>query len=250
MRVLLLCNQFLSDFDVRVIDSIRGTPQVQVVGALVNIKPGRSLYAKLRSELRKGRGGFVVILALKKLKDIFKKNRTVHSDTVLKGLPIKKATSLYSDDIMKWLREQNADCLFLRGFGIIREPVLSLCKYGVISYHHGDMLKYRGGPPAFWELYNDEAEVGVTIQRLDQGLDTGTILLQRFFPILSTDNWFSLRRRIYDGSIDMAVEALQKLSKTGAEVNPVGEKGKLYTLPNFRQWLSLQLKLIKRKITK
>lgn len=39
----------------------------------------------------------------------------------------------------------------------------------MLSYHHGDMRRYRGQPPGFWELYNGEREIGVTVQRLAAG---------------------------------------------------------------------------------
>ena len=81
-----------------------------------------------------------------------------------------------SDEQTQDVAELAPDVLVLiAGFGIIGEPLLSLAPHGVLAYHHGDMRRYRGMPPAFWELFNDETEMGVTVQRLSPGLDDGAL---------------------------------------------------------------------------
>jgi methionyl-tRNA formyltransferase len=121
---------------------------------------------------------------------------------------------------------------------------------GVISYHHGDIRKYRGQPVAFWELYAGEREMGVTVQVLNEQLDAGKIVLERRIPIRWNDSWDSLERRAYDESVDMIHEACLLLDKRdfSPEVVPVDELGTLYTMPNLRQWAVLQSRLLWRKV--
>ena len=62
---------------------------------------------------------------------------------------------------MEAIARRTPDVLLrIGGFGIVKEPLLSLCRAGVLSYHHGDMRRYRGQPPAFWELYHGERSIG------------------------------------------------------------------------------------------
>lgn len=164
------------------------------------------------------------------------------------NIPSLEAASLYKTTVYEWIQNLKPDILFLRGFGIIREPILSMAPFGVLSYHHGDLRRYRGGPPAFWELYHGESAVGITLQILDAGLDTGTIILQKFVAIDKADTWHQLKNRIYLESESMAAEALVNLSLTGPVHNPVGEFGTLFTLPNLRQWFTFQFRIFFRKI--
>lgn len=68
------------------------------------------------------------------------------------------------------------DFLLRFGFGILRGDVLSAARYGVWSFHHGDEMRYRGGPPCFWEIARGEPITGAILQRLTQRLDAGVVL--------------------------------------------------------------------------
>lgn len=248
MRILLLCDRSLSAFDLAVLHHIRGNTSLQIVGVLVNTVEGPSALRRVRREFRKGRGGYVIVQIFRKiLNSKVYLTRTAVEYCGENNLPWLPVINLYDDNTLVWMKERNPDVLLLRGFGIIKEPVLSLTPFGVLSYHHGDVRKYRGGPPAFWELYNGEKEMGVTIQILDAGLDTGTIVVQQFIPIQKSDSWGALRKRAYSESEGLAAAALLKLTETGPIRSPEGTKGKLYTLPNLRQWLYLQFKVFVRR---
>jgi len=70
------------------------------------------------------------------------------------------------------------------GFGIIRGPILDVPRYGIWSYHHGDLDKYRGIPPGFWEIYHADPVSGVTLQRLTERLAAGVVLHRGHFKII------------------------------------------------------------------
>ncbi|MEO8067105.1 MAG: hypothetical protein ABI599_05375 [Flavobacteriales bacterium] len=73
------------------------------------------------------------------------------------------------------------DVLLRFGFNIIRGPVLRLPRYGVWSFHHGDELKYRGGPPGFWEIMRGDRLTAAILQRLTDRLDGGYVLRKGWF---------------------------------------------------------------------
>ena len=118
---------------------------------------------------------------------------------------------------------------------------------GILSYHHGNMRKYRGQPVGFWELYNGETEMGVTVQRLAAGIDKGTPIVEKVIPIEENDDVNSLRNRALMSSTTMMHEAVQLLSDPSFSPNEIRVFGPIYTLPNLRQYLRLKFKLFFRK---
>jgi hypothetical protein len=74
------------------------------------------------------------------------------------------------------VRNHDLDFILRFAFGIIRGDILKAARYGVWSFHHGDESKFRGGPPAFWEIYHGEPTTGAILQRLADRLDAGIVL--------------------------------------------------------------------------
>lgn len=85
------------------------------------------------------------------------------------------------------IADLDLDVLIRAGSGILRGDVLSVCRFGILSFHHGDNRDNRGGPAGFWETFHREPTTGFVIQRLTEELDGGDVLLrgnfmtQRFF---------------------------------------------------------------------
>jgi len=218
------------------------------VGACIDVRPGLSPGARLRRSLRKGRGGFVFVQAVNAA---WRGEPALSASTFFseRGVSVVETENLYDGDVLDAIRSTKPDCIFRTGFGIIQEPVLSLAPRGVISYHHGDMRRYRGIPPGFWELHDGERAMGVTLQVIDTGLDSGKIVLERSVPILPTDSWSTLEKRAFAESVTMAFEACLLLARDDFEPRalPASELGRLYTLPNLRQWLTLQGRVVVRR---
>jgi len=115
---------------------------------------------------------------------ISKANRSVDLTSLLakvSHLPVHPITkgkySQYfnSSDITK-IKSYKLDFILRFGFGIIKGDILSSAKYGVWSFHHADEEKYRGGPPCFWEIYQNSLVTGSILQRLTPKLDAGIVL--------------------------------------------------------------------------
>jgi methionyl-tRNA formyltransferase len=167
-----------------------------------------------------------------------------------RGVPAWPVKDLYAPESIELMRGVSPDLIFRSGFGIIREPVLSLAPGGVLSYHHGNIRRYRGQPVAFWELYRGEREMTVTLQILAEQLDAGQVVAERVVPIHRTDSWRRLERRAYETGVEMLKDTCVSLSRDAAApiAIPAGELGDLYTLPNFRQWSTLQGKVLARRM--
>lgn len=128
-----------------------------------------------------------------------------------KEISVIETQEPYSLYTIENIKKYNLDLLILvGGFGIVKESLLKVTPIGVLSYHHGNMRKYRGMPPAFWELYNNEKEMGVTVQILSLGLDNGIPIEEKTIEIRKNDSLKSLQNRAYKQSVNMLYNALKK----------------------------------------
>jgi hypothetical protein len=87
----------------------------------------------------------------------------------------------FTDDDLARIGDQRPDVLLRFAYGIIRGAILDLPRYGVWSFHHGDVDRYRGGPPAFWEVVRGDDVSGAILQRLTERLDGGVVLRRGWF---------------------------------------------------------------------
>ena len=100
----------------------------------------------------------------------------IHCRTIRKG----KFSQYFRPEDVEIIRKNGLDFVLRFGFGIIRGNILQAARYGVWSFHHGDETKFRGGPPAFWEIYHGEPVTGAILQRLTDRLDGGVVLQKCF----------------------------------------------------------------------
>lgn len=126
----------------------------------------------------------------------------------------------------------SADIGVLFGFGIIKGDILTAPKHGILGFHHGDMRKYRGTLPGFWEFLHGEDVVGITLQRLGEQLDSGEVVVYNEISIRPDDTWQDIKRRLYgDISRGMLLEGVRRLSEDEFEPDELDELGEVYTHP-------------------
>jgi folate-dependent phosphoribosylglycinamide formyltransferase PurN len=251
MNIVLLSSQNINNINKRVLDPILKDSKYNVSLCVVDCKKN-SFISRLHKNIKKGRGGYILIMLFKILKSRIEPSKTINIEHFLKdyNVPITYTENLYSKNTIEKIKSISSDVIILvNGFGIIKEPILSLSKYGVLSYHHGNMRKYRGQPPAFWELYNGEKEMGVTVQRLSSGLDCGAPIIEKTIPIKYTDDLSSLKKRVLEETANMMYEALNIIEKKSVSFENINELGKVYTIPNFRQWITFRLKIACRLLS-
>jgi hypothetical protein len=91
----------------------------------------------------------------------------------------------YAPEDLKKIRDHRLDILVRGGSGILRGEILTLCPFGIISFHHANNDVNRGGPPGFWEVFNREPSTGFILQKLTDELDGGDVLLKGSRPTSS-----------------------------------------------------------------
>jgi methionyl-tRNA formyltransferase len=95
------------------------------------------------------------------------------------GLPVHQPERIRRPEQIEALRQLAPDLMVVVGYGqIIPQTIIDLPPLGVLNVHASLLPKYRGAAPIQWAIANGESETGVTIMRIDAGLDTGDMLLK------------------------------------------------------------------------
>lgn len=97
-------------------------------------------------------------------------------------LPVGKYSQKFTDKDIEIIKAENLDFIIRFGFNILKGEILNATKWGIWSYHHGDPVEFRGGPPGFWEILKRQKITGAILQRLTPTLDQGIILHEGKFP--------------------------------------------------------------------
>ncbi len=121
-----------------------------------------------------------------------------------------------NEELRAQLTSLKPDAIIVVGYGrIIPQWMLDLPPLGNINLHASLLPKYRGAAPIQWAIARGETVTGVTTMRIDAGLDTGDILLQRELPIVPDDTSETLAPRLAAIGADLTVETLRGL-QTGS----------------------------------
>ena len=114
-----------------------------------------------------------------------------------RGLAVLQPQKAREEPFLETLRQARPDLIAVAAFGQLLPPaLLELPRYGCLNVHTSLLPKYRGAAPIQWALLNDERETGVTIMKMDAGLDTGDIVVQERVAILETDDCSTLQDRL------------------------------------------------------
>ncbi len=113
------------------------------------------------------------------------------------GLPVIQPRRLREPEAMEQLQAWQPDLIVVAAFGQILKPeVLELPRYGCINVHASLLPRWRGAAPIQAAILHGDDQSGVTIMRMDPGVDTGPTLSQRGIPILQDDTAISLSERL------------------------------------------------------
>jgi methionyl-tRNA formyltransferase len=129
------------------------------------------------------------------------------------GLPVIQPEKIKKNEAFQaQLRAHAPDAIIVVGYGRIIPPwMLELPRYGNINVHASLLPKYRGAAPIQWAIANGEKVTGVTTMLLNEGLDTGDILLQGKIAIEHQDTSVELAPRLAELGADLLVETLRRL---------------------------------------
>ena len=172
------------------------------------------------------------------------------------NVPLHFVANFHTDDAIGLMRAADPDLGVIYGTNIIKESAFSIPRLGSINLHQGLAPFYRGGPPVFWELFNGEPEIGITVHFVDAKVDTGEIVLQETVPLvydyahkLDYDSFIAeFSDSIRERSADLVAESVRFIAQGTAQPRSQDTTlGKRYRLPTKREKDELRRRLKKRE---
>ena len=128
------------------------------------------------------------------------------------GLPVYQPKKVRDPEFLEVLKELNPEVIVVVAFGqLIPKAILELAPYGCINVHASLLPKYRGAAPIQWAVIDGEAETGVTIMRMNEGLDTGDMISKVTVPVLADETGGSLFDKLSEAGAKLLVETLPSL---------------------------------------
>jgi methionyl-tRNA formyltransferase len=128
----------------------------------------------------------------------------------------KLTGNINSNENLEFFRSQSYDLMIsISGNQIFKSELLSIPKMGILNLHSSLLPMYRGLMPTFWALKNQDEYTGVSVFIVDEGIDTGSIVIQKRIPI-SSRSQHALAKETKRVGMDAIIEAVEKVSDNAA----------------------------------
>lgn len=130
------------------------------------------------------------------------------------NLSVFQPEKIKKEEAVDVLKQYDADIYVVAAFGqILSKEILDLPKFGCVNIHASLLPKYRGAAPIQWAIIDGEEKTGITIQQMNEGVDTGDILLQKEYTLSADETGESLFDRLCNLGAEAVVEALKKIEE-------------------------------------
>jgi len=145
------------------------------------------------------------------------------------NVPVLQPLKARDEKFIGELLELNPDLIVVVAYGQILPPaILELPRFGCLNVHTSLLPKYRGAAPIQWAIASGDAETGVTIMKMDAGLDTGPVLSTRRTPILPADDSQLLHDRLAQLGAELLVETIPDYVAGKIQAQPQTLEGSSY----------------------
>ena len=145
------------------------------------------------------------------------------------GIKVYQPLKVRDEEFVDTLRAYNPDVMVVVAFGqIIPLSILKMPKYGCVNIHGSLLPKYRGAAPIQWAVLDGEKETGITTILMDEGIDTGDILLKKTIKIDADETSGSLFDKLKALGAETILETLDELEKGSITPTKQGESPTAY----------------------
>ena len=128
------------------------------------------------------------------------------------GINIQKPEN--NDELKKIIESIKPEVVITIAYGqIIPHELLEIPKYGWINVHFSLLPRWRGAAPVQWAILNGDKQTGITVFKLDKGMDTGPVYLEQATPINDDENSDGLLKRLSQIGSDLAIKSLELISE-------------------------------------
>jgi len=156
--------------------------------------------------------------------------------------------NIHAPQVLEHVKSLAPDLGLIYGSPILKPELFEIPKLGTLGIHHGKVPEYRGNKTTFWMMYNGEQFAGVTIQKVNQGLDTGTIVKTG-----EVEAYRRAYRTVFHElealGVELYIQAILEVKHGVAEFKPqTGTRGKLYRNPKLGDFIRFWGRQLKRQL--
>jgi methionyl-tRNA formyltransferase len=186
-----------------------GTPEFAVPSLKALVAAGHNIQAVFTQPDRpKGRGNQLAPSPVKEA-------------SIKLGLRVLQPERIRRPEQVAAIAELEPELMVVVGYGqIIPQAVIDIPAHGILNVHASLLPKYRGAAPIQWAIANGETKTGVTIMRIDAGLDTGDMLAQAFTTIGPEETAPELSKRLAESGAALLVESIKHIENGTAVYTP------------------------------
>ncbi|MBX7147097.1 MAG: methionyl-tRNA formyltransferase [Alphaproteobacteria bacterium] len=153
----------------------------------------------------------------------------VHAAALDHNIPVFHPTSLKDPQIYEDFLKLNPDVVVVAAYGhLIPENMLKIPPHGFLNVHASLLPRWRGAAPINRAILAGDNETGISIMKMEKGLDTGDVSLVQVTPIYPTDTFLSLHDRLAIMGKDLTLDALTLLAKNQLTFTPQPSDGITY----------------------
>ncbi|MEY8389944.1 methionyl-tRNA formyltransferase [Lachnospiraceae bacterium] len=146
------------------------------------------------------------------------------------GIEVYQPRRVREPECIEFLQKFRADIIVVVAFGqILPKEILDMPRYGCVNVHASLLPKYRGAAPIQWAVINGEKVTGVTTMRMDEGLDTGDIILKEEVELTPEETGGSLFDRLAQTGAKLCVRTLAAIEEGTAVYTPQNQEEATHT---------------------
>jgi methionyl-tRNA formyltransferase len=164
------------------------------------------------------------------------KSPSIAAYAASKNIPTRYITTPNSKKFREYLETLGLDIIINQSQNIIKKELLSIPKIGVLNRHNALLPKNRGRLTPFWVVFNGDKETGVSIHFVEEGIDSGDIVVQKKYAVSKKDNFNSIVKKNYAIASKAMIEALNLLNSDSYQLIPNDDDKATYnTTPTFKE---------------
>ncbi len=150
------------------------------------------------------------------------------------GIQAIERSDLNSQSFISMIKSYDPDLFVSVACPVIfKQNLIKAAKTDCINIHNAPLPNYRGMLPNFWQLYHDEKTAGITVHKIDVGIDTGDIVSRIFIPIEPDETLDQLIRKTKKEGAHIIIEIVEKYKKGEIKYMQMQGKGSYFTFPKL-----------------
>jgi hypothetical protein len=251
IRVVLFCGRFLEPAARRFLLRLEEHPEIALVAAFAQGEPPTA--SRRLADLWRRRGLLTAPLLVRDVaaglvRRIARCGENPEFDRAAARSVQRIAfvPDVHAPSVLERVRSLVPDLGLIYGGPVLKPELFQIPRLGTLGVHHGRLPVYRGKKTTFWEMYHREPAAGVTIQRVNAGIDTGEVVLEGGVPV-GRKSYARVAEEVQQLGVELYLEAILQVKRGTARYRrPQGARGPLFRDPTLAQLVRLSLRQMLR----